>query len=165
MIEGLTGTEPQYDLTSRPIANKVFDTYTMGVTWDELTPSVQAHVLRDCLQLGRVCIVNRVNLVIACPKDDLDNFLKYLNIERTGHLEEATYWRLYYVRKIIDLPEHATMTDLIKVDPGIGTPQRLRKDDTFPERVDYQVYRIGETVPLYRAPPSGPADPFQGDPF
>lgn len=165
MIEGLTGTEPQYDLQSRPVANKKFDTYTMGVVWDRMTPSVQAAILRDCLQLSRVCTVNRTNLIIACPKNDLDNYLKYLGVERTGHLEEATYWRLYYVDKVIDLPEHATMSDLIRVDPGKGTPQNLRKDELFPESIDYQVYRIGETVPLYRSPPTGPAGWAQQDPF
>lgn len=141
--------------------HKIEGFYTLGVVCEELTPAVKAQVLCDALTLARLARVrHRTNLRIACASDALDRELKFLGVERTAAQETATYWRIYSVKRVIEAPEHATLTEVISLAPGPEDKTGLRKDTVFPENVVYRdVVPVGiQTVPWNRTPPRGPAD-------
>lgn len=155
------GTRPE-----RPLPEKAVTFYTLGILWDELTPSVLSTIMRDCVQLGRVCLVNRSNLRIASSSSKLDGYLKFLDVKRTTDLSAATYWRVYVHKEVAEIPDHAELSDVIQVTQPKARPQNLVNDPTFPEVVKYMdIQRISDTIPLYRSPPYGKPDWNQQDIF
>lgn len=151
-----------------PHATKKWTDYTLGILWDDLTPGVTARIIRDVFQLAHVCRVNRINLKIATTSTALDGYLKFLDVSRTTDNKAATYWRVYYTKEVADveIPDHAELSDLIRVKPDGPNPQRLVLDPTFPAKVEYiDVHQIHDTVPLFRTPPTGPADYNMQEPF
>ena len=155
-----TGHDKPVVDTFRSVAPKKMGDYTLGIMWDELTPAVMARIVRDCLVLSRVCRINRVNMHVASPHDNLDKYLKFFEVNRTASLEAASYWRVYCVKSVPEIPEHAANSEVIWVDKGVADGQTLSYDPEFPHKVWYPVYRIPETMPLNRTPPSDKADPF-----
>jgi hypothetical protein len=159
----LTGPDPdiqnQKNWNLPTAGGKRFDTYTMGIVWEEMTPTVMAMILRDCLAISRMCRVNRTKFQIAANKPDLDKCFAFIDIQRVEDNKLATYWRSYYIKEPPDLPEHAEMTDQIQITQSLGVPQRLYLDPDFSKQVKYyDVQKISDTIPLYRSPPSGPSD-------
>jgi len=157
--DALSGPKPQAP-QGLPVPSNKFTTYTLGMVWDALTPAIVARVIRDCLQLSRYCYSYRSTLQVASSSDALDKYLKFISVKRTPQIQAASYWRIYVDKEIAELPHdsRAELTDIIQVHEKPGSPQYLRKDTVFPAEVRYPVYKIAETVPLYRSPPSGPAD-------
>ncbi len=161
---GTEYTEPKNTLL--PSAPMEVGNYTLGIMWDELTPAVTARIIRDCLQLARVCEVNRMHMHIASTHDNLDKLLKIANVSRTASLEAATYWRVYCVKAVPEIPEHASESEVIWVDSGVYEGQGLSMDPDFPVNVQYPVYPIPETVPLNRTAPNQKPDPYtQSEPW
>ncbi len=161
MIDDLTGPKrtKQFD---RPLPSKDIQGYTLGIKWDQMSASVQARIIRDCMTLARVSLINyRTKLTVACESDVLDRYFAFIGVRRTPHLAAATYWRLYSVSEVPEAPEHAEMTDVITVVGPEIDPPTLNPDSYFPKQVQYRdVVRLppDTTVPVNRKPPHGPSD-------
>lgn len=137
--------------------------YCVGILWEVIDPIIKNTILRDLIQLNSLCQSNRLDLVIACSKEDLDQALPILRVTRTPDLTQATYWRIYYNKDCPEAPEWSTLSDAIQVEQPVNDGQRLRLDPNFTKEVRYPVYPINETVPWGRTPSKGPADWCQID--
>jgi hypothetical protein len=166
MKELAAGHEKQKLGVYRALPSKEIGQWTLGLIWDEMTPSLMARVIRDCIQLSNLCRMNRTKMNIATTNTALDRYLKFINVERTAHLASATYWRAYVIREVPEIPEHAKESEIIYIQTKADDPQLLVHDPEFPGKVWYPIFPIPETMPLNRTPPSGKPDPFsQSDPF
>lgn len=140
--------------------------FKLSVFWTAWTPQVATRILRDVLDLQRLCRTNRVQLIVAsdsllAPK------VRALGVEHLDSLVDADLARVYVAPGTSVEPE---LNDRLPSDnleyvnlEGITPPPSSLVIETDPYAgVDFYKdwHRIPETMPLDQKPPPQNGEPL-----